>query len=495
MNGLCHVPVSHVNHGTDFSRKHLRRNTSRGRQFRHPRLLVESEPNDTTAYGGVALATALVRSLGLTSKLDQSLDLLKGHRPYTESDHVLTHVYNLFAGGTCIEDISNLQCSEAVRRMLGTSRVPDPTTAGDFLRRFSAQDLEHLDQVIDRAQAEVWRRCHGRKQKLALVDLDSHVKPIYGNQKEGADITYKGSFGYHPLAITLSGTQECLRLINRPGNVVSSDGASQALEQVFPLLLSRFQRVIVRGDSAFAKQPLYEVCEAHGQFFAFVSPAHTNFESIAETIPQKAWKPFRPSATSRKRKTTQRRKRRRNLRRKTVRTRGKRDLKLEKQWLAETEYRPARSARTYRLIIRRQRIEEANQGQLFELWRYRYVITNVPKSYSAEEAVGLTYQRCDQENIIEQLQNGVAAMRMPTGSFLANSAFLVIARLAHNLKSWLAQLALPQEVMRWEWKRFRYAFVYVAARVIHRARQTIVRIANTQRFAEAFRIGLVRLRI
>ena len=105
----------------------------------------------------------------------------------------------------------------------------------------------------------------------------------------------------------------------------------------------------------------------------------------------------------------------------------------------------------------------------------------------------ITYRRCDQENVIEQLQNGVAAMRMPTGNFLANSAFLVCARIAHNLKAWLAMLALPAEVMRWEWKRFRKAFVFVAARVVRKAGQVLVRIADSHRFATALAQGTARL--
>ena len=84
--------------------------------------------------------------------------------------------------------------------------------------------------------------------------------------------------------------------------------------------------------------------------------------------------------------------------------------------------------------------------------------------------------------LIEQLQNGLAGLRMPTGELLSNAAFLRCARLAHNLKSWLAQLALPDEVARWEWKRFRHAFVYDAATVIRRARQIWVRLADSHRY-------------
>lgn len=495
MRESSRIRASHVNTGTSVDRDELSSGGCRGGEFRHPKLVLSPEEADSTPYGGLSLAARLVSRLRLPQSINAALSLLRAHRPFSESDHVLTHAYNLFVGGTCIEDIAHLQASKPVRRLLGAARIPDPTTAGDFLRRFGVEDLCALDTAIDEAQGRAWRLAQGkRKRALALVDMDSHVHAVYGHQKEGADFTYKGSFGFHPLAITLAETQECLRLVNRPGNVASADGAAGLLHDVFPLLEQHFQRVVVRGDSAFARQDIYEACDARGHDFAIVSPCHPNFEGIAESLQEKCWKPFRSSPDScSKRRSPRRRKRGRDVRRHKARARGKRDLKLERQWLAEVEYRPARSQRSYRLVIRRQRIEESNQGQLFELWRYRYVITNMAMRHTAEEIVKLTYQRCDQENILEQLQNGIAGMAMPTGGFLANGAHLICARLAHNLKSWLSQIALPKESVRWEWKRFRQSFVIVAARVIRHAGGVVVRIARSHRFSDAICRGIARL--
>jgi hypothetical protein len=492
------IRASHVNQGTSVPRSQLRSPQTSGRVFRHPKLHVSEERGEATAYGGLSLAAALVGRLGVDRALDQALDLLQSHRPFTESDHVLTHVYNLFVGGTCIEDIGHLQASKPARRMLGAARIPDPTTAGDFLRRFEAESLRALDGAIDVGQENVWRRRYGRKKAdRAIVDLDSHVHPVYGDQKEGADFSYKGPLAYHPLVISLAETQECLRLINRPGNTPSAEGAEAHLEELFPWLLRRFREVVVRGDSAFCNQKIFDACEAHRQYFAVVSPAQSNFEALADALPESAWKPYRgPGERVRSAQRPSRRRRRRpNLRRRLARQRGKRDLKLERQWVAEIPYRPERSRQAYRLVVRRQRIEEYQQGELFELWRYRYVMTNLPPSTSTRGVVDLTYQRCDQENIIEQLQHGIAGMRMPTGEFLSNAAFLTCARLAHNLKAWLAQLALPRETMRWEWKRFRHAFVYVAARVLRQSRQIHVRIAASHRTALTIVQAHARLQI
>ena len=441
MNRLSVGRASHVNTGTAIPRSELKAGPDRGPVFRHPKLHAEVESSDTTSLGGLALAARLVARLGIPKLIDDRLSLLRSHRPFRESDHVLTHVYNLFAGGSAIEDIADLQHSAPVGRLLGASRVPDPTTAGDFLRRFDGEQIKALDQAIDECHARAWSKWRRRKKKQALgvVDLDSHVHHVYGNQKEGADFTYKGGFGYHPLVISLAETQECLRLVNRPGSVSSAEGAAKQLEGLAPMLKARFQRVLVRGDSAFAQQAIFDVCEAEGMHFATVSAKQSNFEKLAEAIPEHDWRPFRGTA----KKSTPRgrgRARRNNLRRKRARERGKRDLRLEKQWVAEVDYRPSRSPHSYRLIVRRQRIEQSHQGELFELWRYRFVLTNLPRSTTTAEAVRQTYRRCDQEKVIEQLQNGLAAMKLPTGTLLANHAYLVCARLAQNIKAWLAML-------------------------------------------------------
>jgi len=257
------------------------------------------------------------------------------------------------------------------------------------------------------------------------------------------------------------------------------------------MLGRRFKQVIVRGDSAFAKQAIFDACEKSGHSFAIVSLQQQNFASLFEALPGEAWKPYRQGKKNAVPACS--RKRGRNRRRERALSRNKRNLQLKKQWIAEIPYRPDRSETTYRLIARYQEIDEHEQGHLFMLTRFRFILSNLPSSVSAEEVMDLTYQRCDQENLIEQLQSGVTAMRMPTGGMLSNGAFMTCARLAHNLKPWLAQTVLPRETMRWEWKRFRRAFVYCAARVVLASRQTHVRFAGSHRFTDAILAAHFRL--
>ena len=162
---------------------------------------------------------------------------------------------------------------------------------------------------------------------------------------------------------------------------------------------------------------------------------------------------------------------------------GRRTGRTVQQWISEIDYQPSGVPFPCRLIVRRVLIEESDgQGALFKHFRYRLVLSDLPRSYSPRQIIDLSYQRCDQENVIEQFGHGIAGWRMPVAEFLGNSAWLEIARLAWNLGKWIAQIALPSEVVRWEWKRFRRHFVYIAAKVLKMGRRLVVRLAGSHRF-------------
>lgn len=493
------IRASHVNTGTSIPTDELPWPSTRGRVIRMPKLHTEvDEVSEITPYGGLTLFSDFVRRFKVAQEVDANLKVLKLHLPYFESDHVLAQAANLYVGGTCIEDMSNLQNSEAALRLLGACRIPDPTTAGDFLRRFDDRvnrgSLASLRSAIDHVQGSVWKELSPRrgrrraKRDVAVIDLDGHSKILYGAKKEGADFSHKGQWSYHPLLVSLAETGECLAIRNRPGNFRSSNGASEVLNDVLPHVGEYYKEKLVRGDSDFDRRDVRESCEAHHAVFVFVGREFQNRPGIASSIPESQWCPFRTRAhrqrAERKKQENYRpRRKKRNRRRMRARQRNYKEKRLVKQWVAEVPYTPPDSDKTYRLVIRRQLIEHyKGQQYLFEEYRYRYISSNAPSSWTARDVVDATYERCDQENVIEQMGSGLAAWRMPVGEFAGNCAWLEIARLAWNIGKWIAQLALPPEVVRWEWKRFRQAFVYLAAQVIKRGRRVWVRLSGSHRF-------------
>ena len=464
---------------------------------RQVRLRVQQR-GKITPYGGVSLAHDLAMRLQLDRDINRSIPLLKINVPYCESDHILTHVYNQYVGGRCIEDIANLQHSDAIKHLLGACRIPDPTTAGDFLRRFDERHLHSFQAVIDRAREKVWRKMPRSRRKVATVDLDSTIKEVYGQCKQGADFSYKGKWSYHPLLATLAETNEPLRTINRPGNRPSAEGAAQVLHEVLPMVGRHFDKVFVRGDSKFYQHALIAECERYGAGFAFVMDGYAVLHAMADSLSPTAWKPFsahRAEQVAQAAANKKTRRKRKRVRAKQAKQRGYKTLATTKQWVAEFEYTIPPGAKpdnagvagnTYRVVVKRQQVDiSEGQNYLFTEYRDRFVITDIPKSHmDPAEVFCFAYGRCDQENTIEQFKNGIAAMRMPTGELLANGAFLMAGQLAWCLRSWLSALALPKETTRWEWKWFRQAFVYIAARITHGGRTAQVYLAGSHRFVE-----------
>ena len=160
---------------------------------------------DAMCYGGIASIHRLVTKLGLAKTIDATLKLLKVHLPYHESDHVLNLAYNVLCGGTRLEDIERLRHDTAYMNALGAELIPDPTTAGDFTRRFDEEHVRQLMECINAVRPQLWRtRARDLLNPVAYIDVDGTMAPTHGQQKAGMDISHKGVWGYAPLIVSLT---------------------------------------------------------------------------------------------------------------------------------------------------------------------------------------------------------------------------------------------------------------------------------------------------
>ena len=250
--------------------------------------------------GGIGLVHQLARQVGLVQAIDRRVHLLKIHRPYHESDHVLNLAYNALCDGTRLEDIELRRNDEVFLDALGTERIPDPTTAGDFCRRFDEADIRNLMRAIDEARLNVWARQPAKFFERATIDLDGTLVVTTGECKAGMDISYKGTWGYHPLLVSLAETGEVLRLVNRSGNRPSHEGAAEEADEAIALCRrAGFRKIVLRGDTAFSQSERLDAWDDDGVTFYFGFKALPNLEQIAEELPKTAWQQAAAAATLR----------------------------------------------------------------------------------------------------------------------------------------------------------------------------------------------------
>jgi hypothetical protein len=439
------------------------------------------------APGGIGAIHLLARKLGLIEDIDRDLHLLKRHQPYHESDHVLNIAYNLLAGGKRLEHIEVRRNDEVYLDALGAERIPDPTTAGDFCRRFAEADVERLMEVFNEARLRAWKGQPDGFFDEAFIDADGALAPSDSWCKQGVDIAYDGTWGYHPLVVSLANTCEPLFLVNRSGNRPSHEQADVYLDKAAAVCRrAGFRKVTYRGDTKFSQTKHLDRWDADGNRFIFGFDARANLVELAEGLPDLAYseleRPPRYTIETVPRQAPERHKER------IVSERQFSTLKLIGEEVAEFEYRPFACEKAYRMVVLRKKlIVEKGQLRLFEPDRYFFYITN-DRTSSASEIIFLANDRCDQENLIAQLKGGVKALAMPVGDLVSNWAYMVMASLAWSLKAWSA-LVLPEQgrwaekyraekrsLLRMEFSTFCVAMIGVPCQIVRTSRRTVYRL-------------------
>lgn len=438
-----------------------------------------------TSHGGVAVLLDLARGTGLAQNIDADVMVLAQHRPYKESDHILALAASVLAGGTCVEDMGRVREDADFLDSLGMDRFPDPTTSGDFLRRFYEADLDALQGAILRTSEQVLLAKLLREERLVgEIDADGAMAETGAECMEGVDYSgHKRVWGYHPLLISLSNTGQPLMVVNRPGNVNSSKDAARYLDVAAESMLRVFDRVRLRGDTDFSQTKHLDKWHESGRIdFVFGYDACPKLRAIAEGLFAAQWsklaRPILLPGETPKAPGKPRTKPRR-VKKEIVEDRGFTTLKTVREHVAEFNYQPVACAREYRMVVVRKEIE-VTQGQM-ELEneiRYFFYITNewVP---SAEQIVRQANKRCNQENLIAQFKGQVRSFSCVSNTLEANWAWMVIASLAWTLKSWFALFAPAAQRRRllgMEFRTFQNHFMNLPAQVVRQARRTTLRV-------------------
>jgi hypothetical protein len=405
------------------------------------------------ANAGLVLPVTLGRRLGLQALVDETVDL--GARPGAARPgrKVLSLVHAMLLGADCIDDCDVLR-SGRTAAVLG-HRPMAPSTLGTFLRSFTFGHVRQLDRVMDVALGRAWDAGAGPGAGRLVIDLDSFIGEVHGTAKQGADYGYTRRLGYHPLLATRSDSHEVLHVRLRRGS--SQRGAPHFIDE----LLARVRRagasgeILLRADSGFWNKQISARLREKGCRYSISIRVQQYIARRIEQIPETAWQPVPDYPDT-----------------------GVCEL-------AETTLGPDR------LIVRRVHLHaQDDQTELFTYWRHFAFITN--RTEPAPQIDTEHRQHAQVELVIRDLKDQALA-HFPSGHYNANSAWTVIACLAHNLARWTALLGLSDPTPRTA-RTIRRRLLTLPGRLTHSARRWTLHLPARWPWQTDFIEALTRIR-
>jgi hypothetical protein len=411
------------------------------------------DDEQAVANAGLLLPAVLAGRLGVEALVDETVDL--GDRPGAAHPgrKVMTLMSAMALGADCIDDCELLRSGQT-RAVLGHG-VSAPSTIGTFLRAFTFGHVRQLDRVLGMSLARAWAAGAGPGTDRLIVDVDSFVGEVYGYEKQGAGYGYTHKLGYHPILATRAGTGEVLHIRARKGSANTSRGALRFVEE----LIARLTRAgasgpkLLRADSGFWNRKIMVRLQAAGWTYSIGVRQQPQIRAAIAAIPEPDWQtlPDYPE-------------------------RG--EAQIAQTMIGHQ-----------RLIVRRTRLVGA-QAELWPDWRHHAFLTNRTDPLELVEAEHR--QHAVVELAIRDLKDQALA-HFPSGKFLANAAWTVIAALAHNLLRWTTLIGLPNTTVATA-RTLRRRLLSIPGRLVRTGRRVTLRMPAGWPWQTQFIAALTRLR-
>ncbi|MGS2620177.1 IS1380 family transposase [Micromonospora sp. LZ34] len=444
-------------------------------------LTVEVGGHGVVSHVGAVLLRMLADRSGLTGALSRAVER-RGFVPGRDRGRVLTDLAAMIAdGGQAIGDIDVLRHQGEV-----FGQVASPATCWRALDEIGDVQLRRLARARAKVRTRVWSlfdrvpaaRAAGREVGTGVVVLDVDATLLLAHsEKEGADKTYKHTFGFHPLLVTCDNTGEMLAVKLRPGNAGANTAADHldVLGEAFAQVPTAYRRhLLVRADSAGATHAVLDWLTAQDakrgrtvEYSIGWSITEAERRAIIK-VPTSGWSPAINADG------------------------GVRDgaQVAELTGLLTLAGWPT----GMRVIVRRERPHPGAQLTLFEErdgWRYTAFITNTQiGALQWLEARHRAHARVEDRI---RCAKDTGLRRLPSREFAINQAWCTLTAIATDLIAWLQILALTGDLARCEPKTLRYRVLHTAARLAHGQRRRRLNIPSTWPWASQIATAFTRI--
>jgi hypothetical protein len=397
---------------------------------------IEFSEQRLVSDAGLLVVATLAERLGLEALVNESVWLAYGTPGASlPGRKVMSLVHGMIAGADSIDDMNVLRAG-STGVLLG-HRVMAPSTLGTFLRAFTFGHVRQLDRVLDVALARAWAAGAGPGELPLVIDLDSFIGEVHGDDKQGAGYGYTRRLGYHPIIATRADTGEVVHIRNRKGSANTQRGAERFVDE----LLARVRRaghhgqIVLRADSGFENHKLLKALDRQGVEFSVGIKQSKQVKALIAEIPEQEWVTIEDYP------------------------------KTGEAQIAQT------TLGTFRLIVRRTRLI-GDQAELWPDWRHHCFATN--RTIPTLTADTDHRDHATIELTIRDLKDQ-ALRHFPSGKYHANSAWTVIAALAHNLARWSTLIGLPNRAVQTAATRRRH-LLKIPGRLTRTARRWTLRL-------------------
>lgn len=405
------------------------------------------------SHAGIVLLKEMVDRFGVAELIDCEMGVKQRERGYKESESILSLCWNLILGGEHLSDLDVLRGDPGTQALLGLESVIAPTTAGEFLRKFSIGDICDLRRLLRLTAGRI--RPH-QPSDTCTLDLDASIYEQASTRKEGSRRAYNGQIGYHPLFCFWAEEGELLLTRLLSGNRHPSGAALFFLREVLKVAPAG-KRMKLRADSAFYSWDLIDELELRQIIYAITADLSESLKSEIEKIPEEEWKRFNQDP----------------------------NVQVADLWYAPHPHK------AHRYVVKRVLLKNKKGWHYYS---YHPVITNDERR-TPKQLMRWALKRCAMENQIKEhkSESGFGLEKLPTGKYFANWAWLLIGQLAFNLVAWFKRLALPEQYRNSTIKTIRYQILTLAGRIVESGRQFFLVLSDHYQFQDVWQFALKRL--